>query len=152
MRVRLGTPQSSGENKIIVPQRFIDVPKGETEDQRSLREEGASIVADFRNITGYGEVVGSRIIWGSALPVLDDSVEARIYWGPKAKDWPGDWDLASWDAILSASGGAMTQLNGLPLCYGNSERGYKHPGFACWKQSSEASRYQRVVDQLSNGR
>jgi 3'(2'), 5'-bisphosphate nucleotidase len=43
-----------------------------------------------------------------------------------------EWDTAAGHAVLVAAGGAVTNINGAPLLYGNSECGFKNPDFVAW--------------------
>ncbi len=40
-----------------------------------------------------------------------------------------EWDTAAGHAVLSAAGGSVTQLDGIPLLYGKTERGLDNPFF-----------------------
>lgn len=46
-----------------------------------------------------------------------------------------EWDTASGQAILEAAGGMVTDLDGVPLSYGQRARGYLNPPFVAWGQS-----------------
>jgi 3'(2'), 5'-bisphosphate nucleotidase len=43
-----------------------------------------------------------------------------------------EWDTAAGQAILEAAGGAVLDLGGHPLVYGNSAISYKNPAFVAW--------------------
>jgi 3'(2'), 5'-bisphosphate nucleotidase len=43
-----------------------------------------------------------------------------------------EWDTAAGHAVLVAAGGAVTNINGTPLLYGNSERTFENPDFVAW--------------------
>jgi 3'(2'), 5'-bisphosphate nucleotidase len=43
-----------------------------------------------------------------------------------------EWDTAAGHAILSAAGGTVTTLEGVPLQYGKSDAGFANPHFVAW--------------------
>ena len=43
-----------------------------------------------------------------------------------------EWDTAAGHAVLVAAGGAVTNINGGPLLYGNADRGFENPDFVAW--------------------
>ncbi len=43
-----------------------------------------------------------------------------------------EWDTAAGHAVLLASGGSVTTLDGQPLRYGNTSRGLRNPHFVAW--------------------
>jgi 3'(2'), 5'-bisphosphate nucleotidase len=43
-----------------------------------------------------------------------------------------EWDTAAGHAILAAAGGCVTTLDGGPLLYGNSGKGFANPHFVAW--------------------
>ncbi len=43
-----------------------------------------------------------------------------------------EWDTAAGQAVLTAAGGAVLTMEGAPLAYGKSERGFDNPGFMAW--------------------
>jgi 3'(2'), 5'-bisphosphate nucleotidase len=40
-----------------------------------------------------------------------------------------EWDIAAGHAVLAAAGGRVTDLEGRPLLYGKTERGFDNPHF-----------------------
>ncbi len=128
-------------SQIIVPQRFIDIPQMESETASTQRLDFMQAATAFQQKTGYGVYTGTTLIWGSALPVLDRNIAARFYKAPVANQEPGDWDLATWDAILRAGGGCMTDLRGQALPYLQQEKNFKHSGFVCWRSPNDAGKF-----------
>jgi len=43
-----------------------------------------------------------------------------------------EWDTAAGHAILAATGGTVTRIDGQPLLYGNVERRFVNPDFVAW--------------------
>jgi 3'(2'), 5'-bisphosphate nucleotidase len=43
-----------------------------------------------------------------------------------------EWDTAAGHAVLAAAGGAVTNINGAPLLYGNADRAFENPDFVAW--------------------
>ena len=43
-----------------------------------------------------------------------------------------EWDTAAGHAILAAAGGCVTTLDGAPLRYGKSDKGFANPHFVAW--------------------
>ncbi len=72
------------------------------------------------------ETAGSSLKFG-----LLASGEADVYprFGPTS-----EWDIAAGQAILEAAGGAVVDLSGEPLRYGNREGGFINPPFIAWRR------------------
>ncbi len=43
-----------------------------------------------------------------------------------------EWDTAAGHAVLVAAGGAVTNIDGAPLLYGNADRAFENPDFVAW--------------------
>jgi 3'(2'), 5'-bisphosphate nucleotidase len=74
--------------------------------------------------------IAERRSAGSSLKFcLVAAGEADVY--PRAGR-TNEWDTAAGHAILSASGGRMTQLNGAPFRYGKSAERFRNPDYVAW--------------------
>ena len=51
-----------------------------------------------------------------------------------------EWDIAAGDAVLRAAGGVVTGLDGKPLRYGRTERGFASPDFVAFGDQALISR------------
>jgi len=49
-----------------------------------------------------------------------------------------EWDTAAGHAVLAAAGGAVTDIGGAPLLYGNAACGFESPEFVAWGRGSVA--------------
>jgi 3'(2'), 5'-bisphosphate nucleotidase len=52
-----------------------------------------------------------------------------------------EWDIAAGNAILVAAGGAVSDLEGKPVRYGNAAGDYIIPGFVAWGDPAAAARF-----------
>lgn len=57
-----------------------------------------------------------------------------------------EWDTAAGHAILTAAGGAVLDLQGAALAYGNHENGYRISPFVAWSDPLLATRYSFTSD------
>ncbi|MDB5643525.1 MAG: 3(2),5-bisphosphate nucleotidase [Hyphomicrobiales bacterium] len=51
-----------------------------------------------------------------------------------------EWDIAAGDAVLRAAGGVVTGLDGAPLRYGHTDRGFASPDFVAFGDQSLIAR------------
>jgi 3'(2'), 5'-bisphosphate nucleotidase len=52
-----------------------------------------------------------------------------------------EWDIAAGDAVLSAAGGVVLSLDGMPVRYGQIARDLKVPSFVAWCDPGDAARF-----------
>jgi 3'(2'), 5'-bisphosphate nucleotidase len=76
--------------------------------------------------------VESTITMGSSLKFCALAAgEADVY--PRLGE-TSEWDTAAGHAILAAAGGVVLTLDGAPLLYGKSDRGFLNPPFIAWRR------------------
>jgi 3'(2'), 5'-bisphosphate nucleotidase len=52
-----------------------------------------------------------------------------------------EWDTAAGQAIICASGGSVTTLEGVPLVYGKAEQRFRNPDFVAWGRGPLPAQY-----------
>ena len=52
-----------------------------------------------------------------------------------------EWDIAAGDAVLTAAGGVVLSLDGMPVRYGQVARDLKVPSFIAWCNPQDAARF-----------
>lgn len=52
-----------------------------------------------------------------------------------------EWDIAAGDAVLSAAGGVVLSLDGMPVRYGQIARDLKVPAFIAWCDPDDAAQF-----------
>lgn len=83
------------------------------------KEEVADLVRDMK--------IADRIITGSAIKFCYIA-EGRADFYPRIGP-TSEWDTAAGHALLDATGGSLTMLDGSPFLYGKTDKNFLNPGF-----------------------
>ncbi len=117
------------------PLRFADLAPREIRSRAAPAEGLIAVASRSHGSPGTDAFLGQykiiqRIAAGSSLKFCQVAKgEADIY--PRVGR-TSEWDTAAGQAILQASGGSVTTLDGTPMRYGNSAERFRNPDYVAW--------------------